>query len=71
MKSLAWLGFAAIVAVGLVGCGDPNAGEDPAKAPQVPYQTMEEAGVKTPEQELKELRQNDQRPAEDKGEGGM
>lgn len=71
MKSVKWLALTAIAAVAVVGCGDANAGEDPAKAPKVEYQTMEEAGVKSPEQELKELRQNDTRPAEDKGEGGM
>lgn len=71
MKSVKWLALAAIATLAVAGCGDPNAGEDPAKAPQVPYQTMEEAGVKTPEQELQQLKQNDQRPAEDKGEGGM
>lgn len=60
-----------VTSVGLYGCGDPNAGEDPAAAPKVEYKSMEDAGVKSPEDELKELRERDQRPAEDKGEGGM
>lgn len=61
--------LSSIVAIALVGCAQDNSA--PPKQPDVEVKTMEEIGKKPPEQEAAEIRQNDQRPQEDKSEGGI
>lgn len=61
----------AAIASLITGCGDPNAGEIPANAPQVPVQSMEDIGKLTPEQEMEQLRKQDTRPQEDRQESGL
>ncbi len=53
----------------LAGCQ----GEEPAppEQPEVEVKTMEEIGKLTPEQEAAQIRQQDQRPQEDKEESGL
>lgn len=63
------LALMATALVALVACSQEDAA--PPKQPDVEVKTMEEVGKLPPEQEAAQLRQNDQRPPEDKSEGGI
>lgn len=70
MKKIILIGLGLLSIGILAGCGSKEADAPPTQ-PEVEVKTMEEIGKLTPEQEAAQLRQQDQRPAEDKQEGGL
>lgn len=67
-KILITLGIACLV-FSVVGCQKEE--EAAPTEPGVEVKTMEDVGKLTPEEEAKQLRQQDSRPTEDQQEGGI
>lgn len=59
----------ALLGLFLTACNNDSG--PPPEQPEVEVRTMEEIGKLPPEQEAQQLRQRDQRPQEDRGEGGI